>query len=426
MPRRFAVGLAAIILAACGGGGGGGGAAPPPVTAAVKYALNGAIATPVPEGVVLDDGLGNTVPLAVGDTSFKFKEGQPYLNAGTTYNVSVKTQPKAYTCTTEKNTGTINANIFDVTVRCNGPLANASYVNYVGQRDGTFGFQSLALGKDGDYFVTVAFELFRVDAKGVMHRLNLLDMSTGAPLPEMTVRNVAVGSTGIVYLSVQRGTDQSALLRVRKTATEDVYLVETMAESFVDASGQRKNFGLSAGMSIDSADNLYVADKIYNVVRKISMDGVVSTFVGSGVAATTDGTGTGAAIQFRDYIVSMSHDANDNLYVEGDFDKNVIRKITPAGVVTSIPVQPGYRNTMADSAGNLYFVATTSTGIPSILRVSPAGVTDVLVSRGAVNFDSAPTVLRANALGYIQAMRIAGGYIYVAGHNPMVIYKIKI
>lgn len=420
-----------MILAACGGGGGGSGGSPAPVaTAAVKYALSGAIVSPVPEGVVLEDGNGNTVALGVGDTSFKFKEGQAYLNAGTTYQVSVKTQPTGYACKVENNTGTANANmlnsnVFTVAVRCNGLPANQTYVTYTGQRDGSFGFQSLALGKNGDYFVTVAFDLFRVDATGKMHRLTLLDMSTGAPMPDLTVRNVAVGSTGIVYLSVQRNTDESAILRVRQTATEDVYLVETMAESFVDAANVRKNFGLSAGMSVDSADNLYVADRTYNQIRKISSTGVVSTYAGSGVAGMADGTGTGAAFKFSDYIVSLSHDAGDNLYVETDSDKNAIRKITPGGVVTTIAIPAGYRNAVSDKAGNLYFVAMTSTGMPSIIRIGTTGVADLLVWRGAVNLDSAPNTLKANAIGYVKAMRVADGVIYIAGDNPMAIYKIR-
>jgi len=422
-----------LLLAACGGGGsgGGGGSTPPPATAAVKYALSGAVVTEVPEGIVLDDGNGNTTTLAVGDTSFKFRDGQTYLNAGTTYNVSVKAQPKGYACTVDNPTAKAeanagNINVSTVAVRCKGPQTNQTYVTYTGERDGTFGFQSLAMDKNGDYFVTVAFDLLRVDATGTMHRLTLLDHTTGIPISGLLVRNVAIGSTGIIYLSVQRNTDESAVLRVRKTATENVYLVETMAESFIDASNQRKKFGLSVGMSIDAADNLYIADRTYNLIRKISSTGEVTVFAGSGTAGTADGTGTAAMFQFTGYISSLSHDASGNLYVQADYDRAAIRKISPAGVVTTISVPAGSDKPVSDEAGNLYLVKTTSNGIPSIIRINTNGVTDVLVSRGTVTFDYAPNGLKANAIGYVQAMRVSGGILYVAGSNPMAIYKIKL
>jgi len=177
-------------------------------------------------------------------------------------------------------------------------------------------------------------------------------------------------------------------------------------------------------MSIDSADNLYVADRTYNLIRKISSTGVVTTFAGSGVAGRVDGMGTAASFQFNGYIASLSHDASGNLYVQPDLDK-AVRKITPAGLVTTIAIPDGYNKAVSDETGNLYFVAMTSTGIPSIIRIGSTDVTDVLVSRGAVTFDYAPNGLKANAIGYVQAMRVSGGIIYIAGHNPMAIYKIK-
>lgn len=428
--RRIVVGLGALLLTACGGGGGGA-SAPAPATASIKYMLAGAVATPIPEGVVLDDGQGNTAAPAVGDTIFKFKDGQPYLSAGAPYTVSVKAQPKGYTCAVEGNTGTANANmssngVMTMALRCTGLATQATYVNYPGQRDGSFGFQRLALGKNGDYFLTVAFDLMRVDAAGKAHRLTLLDNSTGIPMPDLTVRSVVVASTGVVYLSVQRNTDESAILRMRQTATEDVYLVDTLAESFVDAANQSRKFGLSVAMSIDSADNLYVADRTYKQIRKITSAGVVSTLAGSGVAGSADGTGTAASFNIQEYILSMSHDSSGNLYLQDDPNKNAVRKITPAGVVTTVAVPVGYRNAQVDEAGNLYLVTLTSTGVPSIVRVTTAGATELLVSRGAVNLDSAPAYLKANAIGYIQAYHVAGGVIHVAGHNPMAIYKIKL
>jgi len=69
-----------------------------------------------------------------------------------------------------------------------------------------------------------------------------------------------------------------------------------------------------------------------NVIRKVDLaDNVVTTFVGStGVVGTTDGVGSAA--RFTD-VNALAVDADGNLYVA---DRHQIRKVTPAGVVTSI------------------------------------------------------------------------------------------
>lgn len=428
LPRRVAAGLGAVLLASCGGSGGGSGTLAAEKPALVKFALSGTIATPVPDGVQLEDGKGNTVLLAGGDTNFKFNAGTAYLDAGTTYNVRVKAQPKGYVCVTEKNTAAISANVSDVTVRCNGPLTKRTHVTYVGNRaDGSFGFQSLAIASDGAAWVRIAFELMRIDAQGKMNRVIILDRTTGAAMPDLIVRNVAFGPSGLIYLSVVRGADETRVLRLRATATENIYVADTLAESFLDSSNQSKNFGTSIGMSVDSADNVYVADRTYRVIRKISSTGTVTTFAGSGVSGRSDGTGAAATFEFNDYNQTMSHDAGGNLYIEESTDRNAIRKITSGGAVTTLAIPVGYRKMVTDKLGNLYFIATTSTAVPSVLRIAPSGVTDVLVSRGAVNFDTAPDVLKDNAIGVVNAMTVSeDGYIHIAGHNPMALYKIKI
>lgn len=426
MPLLLSAGLLTLALSACGGGGGGGSGTPPPQTAAVKYSLGGMMIGAVPQDVELDDGNGFTVKLVNGSTSFAFNNGQPYLNAGSAYSVKIKSQPKGYQCTTENNAGTINANIVDVRVKCSGLLTKTTYVMYVGDRDSTFGFQSLARDNAGNSFVSIAFELKRIDAAGIMHHPTLVDKTTGIQMSNLTVRNVAIGPTGFVYLSVTAGAETTKVLRLWKTATENVYLAETVAESYLGASNQRKNFGVSVGMSVDSNDNIFVADRTNKVVWKIANTGVVSVFAGSGVAGRNDGTGTAAAFEFSQYIHSMSHDANNNLYVEASFDGGVVRKITPEAVVTSIAAPVGYQKMVADAAGNLYFEVPASNGVPSILRLTAAGATEVLVSHGAVNLETTPNVLTDHAIGYVKAMRVADGYIYVAGDNPMALHRIKI
>jgi hypothetical protein len=88
----------------------------------------------------------------------------------------------------------------------------------------------------------------------------------------------------------------------------------------------------------DSRGNAYIADLSNHRVRKISTDGIVSTFAGS-TAGYRNGVGTEA--QFHT-VQALCIDAQDNIYV-ADWDNICIRKITPAGEVSLFAGIPGGR-----------------------------------------------------------------------------------
>jgi sugar lactone lactonase YvrE len=87
-----------------------------------------------------------------------------------------------------------------------------------------------------------------------------------------------------------------------------------------------------SGIAVDGAGNLYVADSNNYTIRKIAPTGVVSTLAGlAGVRGNVDGTGSAARFSSPN---SVAVDAAGNVYVS-DTVNNAIRKITPAGVVTT-------------------------------------------------------------------------------------------
>ncbi|HEX8408038.1 MAG TPA: hypothetical protein VF883_04190 [Thermoanaerobaculia bacterium] len=122
-----------------------------------------------------------------------------------------------------------------------------------------------------------------------------------------------------------------------------------------------------AGLAVDSAGNVYATDHYAHTIRKITPSGLVTTYAGfPDEAGTQDGQGTGARF-FEPMDLTL--DPSGNLYVT-DYGSNVIRKITPAGMVTTIAGLAGAAGTSngtgasarfdhpagigLDSSGNLY------------------------------------------------------------------------
>lgn len=132
----------------------------------------------------------------------------------------------------------------------------------------------------------------------------------------------------------------------------------TRTAGYVDGVLAQARFRAPTGVCADSAGNLYVSDFENHRIRKISADGQVTTIAGSGTAGFANGQG--AAAQFN-YPRGICRDATGNLYV-GDSWNHRIRKITPNGFVSTyagggdtIGVQSvGHYKDAADTAARFY------------------------------------------------------------------------
>ena len=153
-------------------------------------------------------------------------------------------------------------------------------------------------------------------------------------------------------------------------------------------------FSLPGGVALDSAGNVYVGDTGNHTIRKITPAGVVTTLAGSpGVIGSADGTGSAA--QFYQ-PGGVAVDSAGNVYV-ADCANQTIRKITPAGVVTTLAGSPLVQGS-ADGNGSAarffqpHGVAVDTAGIlyvadqnnHSIRKIDTAGnVTTLAGSPGA-------------------------------------------
>jgi hypothetical protein len=120
------------------------------------------------------------------------------------------------------------------------------------------------------------------------------------------------------------------------------------------ASGTNDGIGSAARFygptrpATDSSGNLYLADAYNHTIRKITPAGVVTTLAGlAGVSGTNDGTGSLARFN-QPHAVGL--DPNGNIFVP-DWGSHTIRKVTPAGVVTTLAGSPGNPG-WVDAAGS--------------------------------------------------------------------------
>ena len=144
-----------------------------------------------------------------------------------------------------------------------------------------------------------------------------------------TVYGVALDSHGNIFVTTL------GFNTIRKISTGGV--VSTFAgdpngnSGSADGAGTTARFSSPLGIVIDKNDNVFITDAGSNKIRKITAAGVVTTLAGSGAAGSADGTGTSASFNGA---WGIGIDASDNLYV-CDVQNYKIRKVTPAGVVTT-------------------------------------------------------------------------------------------
>jgi hypothetical protein len=147
------------------------------------------------------------------------------------------------------------------------------------------------------------------------------------------------------------------------------------------------------GLVFDLTGNLYVADTGNHTIRKITPAGIVSTFAGKG-GEPGSADGPGASARFKN-PQGITADRNGNVYV-ADTGNHTIRLITPAGVVTTLAGQPGNAGNADGAAGASLFNA------PTTLTVDTNGSVYLLnsglrkISGGLVQTISLPSVLRYN------------------------------
>lgn len=239
---------------------------------------------------------------------------------------------------------------------------------------------------------------------------------------------LAVDASGFIYVADYYNN------RIRKISPAG--LVTTLAGSgeqgAADGKGIEASFNGPRDVALDASGNVYVSDGENNLIRKISQDGVVTTFAGSGMPGAANGKGSAASFYNPD---GLAVDKAGNIYV-ADGLNCMIRKINPDGVVTTLAgnttsgaadgkglAASFYDPTgiALDAYGNLY---VADYGNNKIRKVTPQGDVTTVAGNGVYGFANGSAASASFRMPYDVAIDNLGN-IYVADFHNQMIRKIQ-
>ncbi|MEB0136430.1 NHL repeat-containing protein [Actimicrobium sp. CCC2.4] len=264
-----------------------------------------------------------------------------------------------------------------------GSLANFELKDGTGAAAGFEGLSNLAIDSAGILYGAdqYARRIRRITPQGVVTTLPVNALAAIHPQVTMPL-GIAVDPSGALSVTGQYGVHVITGGTTLKTLAG-----KELVRGIVNGSGAKARFGSLQGVTSDASGNWYVVDTPHHMIRKITPAGVVSQLAGNGKPGGVDGTGAAASFNYPRGIVA---DALGNLFVADTFN-STIRKITPAGVVTTI-AGAGSSPGSADGPGNVarffepeaiaidaarnLFVADT--GNHTVRKITVAGVVSTL------------------------------------------------
>jgi len=240
---------------------------------------------------------------------------------------------------------------------------------------------------------------------------------------------LAINGTGVLFVT------DSANHRIRAITPAGVVTTYSGlgTPGFTDGIATAARFSSPAGLAIDSSGLLYVADTGNNRIRKVALDGSVSTLAGSGAAGSANGA---AAVAEFNAPAGIARDAAGYVYVT-ETSSHAIRRIAAdgftslfagstaaSGHVDASGAAARFSNPAGLAVGVNGLIYVADKGNHRIRSISPSGLVNTLAGTGtAGTLDGTGDTARFSSPSPIAAT--AAGGLMVGESGNSVIREIK-
>ncbi len=198
--------------------------------------------------------------------------------------------------------------------------------------------RGMAIDANGDIIIADGCKIRKLTSAGTVTTIagtNTPGYADGLASVAQFTNNFGIAINSVGDIIVVDGSGPFSGSRIRKVSATGI--VSTIAGTgtigYVDGASNFAQFSNPYGVAVNSIDEIFVADGGNNVIRKINASGNVSTFAGNPSSSIfTDGLITTATFNLPQYLFI---DAMDNIYI-ADRYYNRIRKISTTSMVSTI------------------------------------------------------------------------------------------
>lgn len=203
--------------------------------------------------------------------------------------------------------------------------------------------------------------------------------------------------------------------RIRKITPESQ--VSTVAgdgtAGYVDGPAEQARFNGPIGVAVGARGEIYVADTYNDRIRMITNDGQVSTVAGAGTPGYADGD-RGTALFDTPCGLAL---ATDGSIIVADTGNDRLRRISPDGSVTTVPVNQHLSRPVGLALSHDNFIYLTELDGSGVVQIAPDGSTSDIGGDKSNRFNQ-PTGIALGPLSYRPAE------LYVADSGNYLVRKL--